>query len=366
MRRAWVEVDLGAVRRNAAALRRAAGVPLVAMVKADGYGVGAVAVARALVGAPDTIWALGVATLVEARALREAGIDARILCCTPLVPEELHDAKSLGIRPSLHRAQDIRAWNAMKGGAWHLAIDTGMSRAGIRWDTASSLRECLAEHTPEGVFTHFHSAEAPDGTRVSQDARFDEALRALRSVLPPTVLEHRDNSAGISSRLAAGKSSPGSLARPGIGLYGAFVADRFPLEQVVHLRARVIDVRTVLAGETVSYGGTYTATREQRIATLAVGHGDGYRRAFSNCGRVLLNGTHVPVAGVVSMDMTMIDVTDAPCEVGDVATLIGREGDECLTTDAVAASGSLSPYELLVGLALRAPRVFLEDAHGDR
>ncbi len=360
--RAWVDVDLGAIRRNAERMQRTADRAIVAMVKADGYGTGAIAVAGELSGLGDRLWGFGVATLDEANALRAAGVDARILCCTPLLPGELADAKALGVRPSLHRDADIDAWQAMQGGAWHLAIDTGMSRAGVRWDEVDALRPALARSVPEGVFTHFHSAERNDGSREEQDARFDDALATLRDALPNGVLEHRDNSAGIASRTAlrqthTASGSPGALARPGIGLYGAFVAETLGLEQTVHLRARVVDIRHVRDGETVSYGGTYTAHGVRRIATIAAGHGDGYRQAFSGKGHVLLHGVPVPVAGIVSMDMTMLDVTDARCEIGDVATLIGRDGAGCFSTDDVARAGGISPYELLVGLALRAPRI---------
>ena len=366
--RAWLEVDLDAVRRNAERLGRAAGVPLVAMVKADGYGLGAERVARAL-GAPfkdasrparGLLWALGVATLDEARALREAGCVARILCTSPILQEEHGAALDLDVRPALHRAADIEAWTARGGAPWHLAIDTGMSRAGVRWDEAGALRDTLRRHAPEGAFTHFHSAERADGSRETQEARFAEALASLQEVLPANVLLHCDNSASIAARHDAGSRSPGDLARPGIGLYGAFVASRLGLEATIALRARVIDVRDVLGGERVSYGGTWTATGTRRVATVGVGHGDGYRQAFSNRGECLLNGVPVPVVGLVTMDMTMLDVTGVPCEVGDVVTMIGGDAErahaDARAVDAVAASGAISPYELLVGMALRVPR----------
>jgi len=128
---------------------------------------------------------------------------------------------------------------------------------------------------------------------------------------------------------------------------------------VSHLRARVIDLRTVGDGDTVSYGATWRARGARRIATLGIGYADGYRRALSNRGTVLLNGQRVPVVGIVTMDMTMVDVTDVHCEIGDVATLIGRDGDDVLTVDDVAATAEVLSYELLVGLKLRVPRVYV-------
>ena len=356
--RAWLEVDLGAIRRNAERLQRAARVPIVAMIKADAYGLGALAVARALQHMGSALWGFGVSTLAEADELRTAGFDARILCCTPLLARELSYANRLGVIPALHRIDDINEWATLGGGAWHLSIDTGMSRAGIRWDDVSTLVSGLRRHAPEGVFTHFHSAEISSDSRVGQEQRLRDALTVLRDSLPANVLVHSDNSAGIAARTCADSASPGALARPGIGLYGAFVAETLALEQVVHLRARVVDVRDVHAGETVGYGAGFTAAATCRIATVSAGHGDGYRRALSNRGEALLHARRVAVAGVVSMDMTMLDVTGVRCDVGDIVTLIGRDGSECLTTDAVALAGALSPYELLVGLRLRLPRVY--------
>ncbi len=362
--RAWVDIDLESVRRNANALMLHARAPLIAMIKADAYGLGMIPVARALgaaFGDPDAtdvltpaLWGVGVAALDEAATLRAAGCTANILCTTPLALSEFEDAHRLGVRPSLHRSADIERWCAFGGGAWHLAIDTGMARAGVRWDEVSPLRAAVAQHPPEGVFTHFHSAELANNSRDVQDRRFAEALSVLRDALPTDLLTHTDNSAAIARR----GESQCSLVRPGIGLYGAAQLSELPLRQTVHLRARVVDVRDVLDGETVSYDATYTANGTRRIATLAIGYADGYRRSYSNRGLALVHGTRVPVVGNVTMDMTMIDVTalEERCQVGDVATLIGEGSHGRLTTDEVAALVDMSPYELLVGLRLRARR----------
>lgn len=362
--RAWLEVDLAAVRHNAAALGARAGVPLLVMVKANAYGVGATAVCRAL-GVPfagrtegaghEAPWGVGIATLDEAEALREAGCLGRIVCLQPLLAAELPRVAALGVTPSLHRADDIGRWRALTDAPYHLSIDTGMARAGVRWNTVSALRDALQGAAPEGVFTHFHSADESPESRVEQDTRFAEARAALANVLPADVLVHADNSAGIVSRTAG---SPGHLARPGIALYGGMFTDALGLHPVVHLRARVIDLRDVYDGESVSYGATWRAVGGRRIATIAAGYADGYRRHLSNAGVVLIKGVRCPVVGRVTMDMTMVDVTGVPCALGDVATLIGRDGVHCLTVEEVAAAGSLSPYELLVGLSLRVPVVY--------
>ena len=176
-------------------------------------------------------------------------------------------------------------------------------------------------------------------------------MAALGGTIP---LLHAENSPGIERQ----SPSPWSLARPGVFLYGVGGEEGSAVRPapVVSLRARVVEVRTIEAGDSVSYSATYHATERRRIATLACGYADGYRRALGNRGVALVRGRRATVAGVVTMDMTMVDVTAVPCEVGDVATLIGGDGDELLDVNAVARLAEMSPYELLVGLRLRVPR----------
>jgi len=344
--RAWVDVDLGALLRNGESLARRAGVPLLPMVKADAYGLGALPVARAL--ARLAPWGYGVATVAEAAELREGGIDARVLIFTPLLPAELPAVAALRATPTLHRAADVAAW-APSGLPWHLAIDTGMSRAGVRWDEVGALADALRAHPPEGVFTHYHSAELRDGSRDEQTRRFEAALAALPA--RPAVV-HAENSPALEH----GGRSPWTLARPGVFLYGVETGGGVPVEPVTSVRARVVDLRTVRPGETVSYGASWTAPDERRIATLAIGYGDGYRRALSNRGTVLVRGRQAPVVGYVTMDMTMVDVTGIPCEPGDVATLLGADGGDRVGIGEVATAGGLSPYEVLTSLRGRLPR----------
>ena len=354
--RAWVDVDLGALSRNGALLARRAGVPLLPMVKADAYGLGAVPVARALDAA--YVWGFGVATVPEGCELRAAGIVRPILISTPLLPEELAAAAAARLTPTLHRAADIAAW-APGGLPWQLAIDTGMSRAGVRWDEVAELADALRACPPEGVLTHFHSAELADGSQAVQERRFHEALAALPA---RPRLVHAENSAALERC----SGSPWTLARPGVFLYGVDTGAGLPVEQVAAVRARVVDLRTVRDGETVSYDATWTAAGERRVATLAIGYGDGYRRALSNRGTVLLRGRRAPVVGYVTMDMTMVDVTDLPCELGDAATLLGADDGHTLAVVDVARAGGLSPYELLTGLRGRLPRRYAGAAAADR
>ncbi len=368
---AWLEVDVGAIRRNFARLQAKARVPLVVMLKADAYGLGMIDVARA-VGvsfeddqhdAAHAPWAVGVSRLAEASALREAGCSSRILCCAPLSVSELGDAVALHVRPSLYEPNDIHRWRSLSGGPWHLSIDTGMSRAGASWTDVlsqpASLEKALKVSPPEGVFTHFHSADCSESSMVQQEERFARVHAALAHALPVDALAHLDNSAAIAARP---HGSPGQLARPGIALFGAREVQRLALEQAVHLRARVVDLRWIASGDTVSYAATWTAPDARRIATVPVGYADGYRQSFSNRGEVSVRGELCPIVGRVTMDLTMIDVTQVTCELGDIVTLIGRDGDTLLSTDAVAERGAISAYELLVGLRLRLPRLSIGGA----
>ncbi len=353
--RAWVDIDLGALQRNALAIAARAGVPVLPMVKADAYGLGAIAVARAL--EPLDPWGYGVATVEEGAELREAGITRRIMVFTPLGDMDLREASRLALIPALSSEPAIRMWGSVAGSAphdrraaWHLAIDTGMSRSGIRWDTVASIREAIRAFPPEGAFTHFHSAERPDGSLERQEERFREALAQLPE--RPRVL-HADNGAAIERR----GRSPWHIARPGIYLYGVGCSAGADPEPVVHVRARIADMRTLRDGDTVSYQGSYRAVGDRTIATLSIGYADGVRRALSNRGSAIVRGAVAPIAGIVTMDMTMLDVTHIPeCRIGDIATLIGVDGEQTLTVADVAHTGDLSPYELLTGFRARIER----------
>jgi alanine racemase len=349
--RAWVEVDLGALLRNGAAIAAHAGVNIIPMVKADAYGLGAVAVARALEQLDP--WGFGVATVAEGEELRRAAIERPIVVFSPLLLGDFDAALRATLTPTLGARDAIERW-CETGRPWQLAIDTGMSRAGIQWNEIDAIRDAVASCPPEAAFTHFHSAERDDQSRDLQERRFEEALARLP--VRPLVI-HTENGAAVEHRAP----SKWRVARPGIFLYGVTSgnAPRLQPEPVVAVRARVIDLRTIAAGETVSYGGTYRAPSERRIATLGIGYADGYRRALGNRASVLVHGRRVRVVGVVTMDMTMVDVTDVQCEIGDIATLIGSDGADRIDVVDVAEMGDLSPYEILTGLRGRLPRRYL-------
>ena len=353
--RAWVEIDLGALRRNGAAIARHAGVPLLPMVKADAYGLGAVAAVRAL--EPLAPWGYGVATTHEGRALREAGVERPLLIFTPILPCEFPAARAARLTPVLGDAGAIGEWIESGGGSWHLGIDTGMARAGIRWDRVGELDALLRALPPEGACTHFQNGS--DAASVAaQRERFGIAVAMLPK--RPSLL-HAENGPAVEH---LDGSSNMAFVRPGIFLYGVSSGheSRLTPEPVVSLRARVVEVRTVPDGAGVSYEETWRARGPRRIATLSIGYADGYRRALSSRGVVLVNGVRAVVAGLVTMDMTMVDVTAAACAPGDVATLIGAAGPDRLTVADVAAIAELSPYELLTGLGPRVPRIYQEAA----
>ena len=348
MTRAWVEIDLGALCRNGAAVAARAGVPLLPMVKADGYGLGGLRAALALEALDP--WGYGVASATEGAELRRGGITRPIVLFTPILRTEIDALRRADLTPALGEPAVIESW-ARTGRPWHLQIDTGMARAGMRWSEVAAHADLLRRSRPDGVFTHFHSAELQDGTRAVQEQRFAEALAALPE---RPALVHAENGPAVEAR----GGSPYSLCRPGIFLYGVSTVEHGALvpEPVVSMRARIVELREVEDGETVSYGATWTARGPRRIATVPVGYADGYRRGLSSRGTALLGGRPVSVAGRVTMDMTMFDVTDTNAALGDLVTLLGDADGQRITVATLAGQAELSPYELLTGLALRLPR----------
>ncbi len=348
--RAWVDIDLGALLRNGQALAKHADVPLLPMVKADGYGLGALPVMKTLDAVEPYGW--GVATVQEGRELRAAGSTKPVIVFTPMLPSELRHVRDARLVPTLASAATIAAWAQTGGGPWHLAIDTGVSRAGVRWDCIGTVLDAVRDAPPEGAFTHFHSAELDNGSMEIQERRFRDAIAALPA--RPTLL-HADNSAAAVRR----SPSPWNLVRPGVFLYGvgSGAGAAIQPEPVAHLRARIVEIRSLNAGDSVGYDATWIAARPSRVATLALGYADGYRRSLGNNADALIHGHRVPVIGTVMMDMTMLDVTDVPCAIGDSATLFGSDGGAMLTLEAVAGRGGLSPYELLTGLRQRIARI---------
>ena len=352
--RAWVEVDLAAIVENARTVARVAGTRLLPVVKANAYGVGAVAVSRALETADP--WGYGVATVEEGAELRAAGIARPILVFMPAHADVFDAYQAHRLTPALGDQASIHAWIARgpRGGAFHLEIDTGMSRSGVRWDEIEPIADLLDTPYLEGCYSHFHSADRGDGSAEAQLERFKAAVGRLAR-RPPLL--HVANSAAA----LRGKAFALDMIRPGICLYGATPGDGLPTGRpAIALRARVVSVRSVQRGESVSYNASWTAPRDTTVATLGIGYADGVRRSLGLKGEatVLLNGARCPVVGLVTMDLTMVDVGDGRGAVGDVATLVGEADGLVNTLDQFAAWSGTLQHELLAGLGSRLPRIY--------
>jgi alanine racemase len=348
--RAWVEIDLDHLLANArAVLAQTPRAQLLPMVKADAYGLGAVACARALERLEP--WGFGVATVQEGKQLRDAGIQRPILVFTPAQPDQLDTYRRHDLRAVLDRPETISIWTI----AFHLEIDTGMARCGVRWDDGDALERCASPHL-EGVFIHLAAADADPASVAVQWDRFTQARRRL-GMAPGLV--HVANSAGawrLSEELA--------LVRPGIYLYGGRLAPDLPTPlPVAAVRAPVVSIRRLAAGDSVSYGGDWRAPRATTVATLGIGYADGVPRAVQDRASVLLGGMRYPVVGRVTMDFVMVDLGSVPpplpVAVGDVATLIGSDGRDTITVDEFAAWAGTISYEILARLGARVERRYV-------
>ncbi len=348
--RAWVNVDLDALVRNATSYAERVRVPLLPMVKADGYGLGAVAVARALAHVEP--WGYGVATIDEARELHVNGITRPIVVFTPLVPALAEYVHKVAARPVIADLDMLEEWLARGDLPFHLEVDTGMSRSGFRWNDQASLRAAgnllLDAAGWEGAFTHFHSAERDPTATAEQWSRLSHALQAIGR--RPSLVHAANSAAG-----AYGTAYCGDLARPGIHLYGGRV-DGLDAVPVATLRARVVAVRRLATGDPVSYDATWQASHPTTVATLAIGYADGLPRRLSNAGAVELLGRRVGIVGRVTMDHCMVDVGDLPVSIGDVASVFGG----IVSLDEQAALAGTISYELLTSLGQRLPRRYME------
>ncbi|MDH3427414.1 MAG: alanine racemase [Gemmatimonadota bacterium] len=364
MRRAWMEVDCRALRANYAAVtqRIPAGCRVLPMVKANGYGIGASLAIKSL--RTQEPWGFGVATAEEGVEVRAAGWEGPVVVFTPTIPSDLADLRAYGLEPVVTGNEALRACadrGRERGAAIpvHLEVDTGMGRFGFPWSEAGRWSEHVSTAIQAGgltvrsTFTHFHSAETDSEATFGQWSRLQSTVSELRRRGIGPGLVHAANSAAILEYSAVA----GDMVRPGVWLYGAEVGKRRP-EVVARVRARVLDVRDVDAGTTVSYGATYRTPGPARLATLAIGYADGLSRALSGRGRALIHGQSAPIRGVVTMDSTVVDVTgNAEVKPGDVATLVGRDGDEEISLEELAEACGTISYEILTGWSYRVPRI---------
>jgi alanine racemase len=365
---AWAEVDLGAIAHNVQVLAAALKPPakLMAVVKANAYGHGAVAVAQTVLqhGAE---W-LGVARVSEGSELRAAQIAAPILLLGPMAPAEaaevVHARLSVAVS-SLAVARALSAQSQVQGVVTpvHLKIDTGMSRFGVPADEAVTYAQAL-QAMPSlrlaGAFTHFSSADEPDQSITQEQAlRFRSTLQALAQAGVSVPLRHAANS-------AATLSSPEfhfDMVRVGIALYGVCPGDWLPLRTQLYpalsLKSRVAFVRTLTPGASVGYGRTYTAESTTRAALASIGYADGVRRLLSNVGEVLIREKRARILGRVSMDQIVVDAGSCGAHEGDEVVLIGKQGDAEIRVEEVAAWALTVSYEILTGISARVPRLYV-------
>ncbi|MEX0979637.1 MAG: alanine racemase [Gemmatimonadota bacterium] len=368
--RAWLELEASSLRRNFRRIREAVGASaaIIPMVKANAYGLGVAEVVRFLEG--EAPWGFGVATTEEGEELRALGIELPVLVIGPVPPAAYPDLVAAGLTPGISDLGGLRALAAAAARAgrpatFHVEIDTGMGRGGFAWRDARTWGEEVAKLASpgdrlrwSGCFTHFHSAdEADDAALLVQRQRFRGAL-ALLPRLGEGALIHACNSAGA----LRGPAATENAVRPGIFLYGGVAGNTLPApEPVASLRARVVFVRDAPEGSTVGYGATHTASRPERWATVGIGYGDGLPRALGNRGHALVKGRRVPIIGRISMDLTVVDITDVQgVEPGDVVTFIGSDGSATISVEEVASLASTINYEILTDFTRRLPRIWLE------
>jgi alanine racemase len=363
------EIDLAAIAQNLEALKAA--VPhgrVLCVVKADGYGHGVIPVVRRL--AAEGAFAFGVALAEEGLELREAGVAQPILVLNGVIGGAHRELVERRLRPVVYEAAEARAFAAAareRPVPIHLKIDTGMSRLGVpdgKLDAFLDLIESLPELTIEGVMTHLAAADTDDEYTTHQLDRFDRALERIRARGHRPRVVHAANSAGTLRHPRAHYD----MVRPGLALFGYPGAPgvSVSLRPAMRLRTEIVSLRTLAPGERVGYDGTFRAARVTRVATLPVGYGDGYLRALSNHGEVLLHGQRCPVIGNVSMDLMGVDVTDVPgAALGDEVVLLGAQGGEVLSAEALAEAAGTIPYEILTNVSRRVPRFYGEGPASD-
>ncbi|MDO5544409.1 MAG: alanine racemase [Eubacteriales bacterium] len=362
-----VKIDLDAISDNFDAIRKKAGVPVMAVVKADAYGHGAVQVARLL---RDKCAFFCVSSILEAMELRQAGLTTPILILGHTPADAFPTAIREGIRPTIYRMEDAKALSRAARllnlpARFHFAVDTGMSRIGFQV-TEEDADLCariagLPGLVAEGLFSHFATADCADLSRAKAQAQrfaeFDNMLRQRGVEIP---IRHLNNSAGLMNF-----ATPYEMVRSGIITYGMYPSDEvdpslLPLRPALQWLSRVTHVKTLPAGREISYGGTYVTKADTVVATIPVGYADGYRRNLSGKFYVLIRGQKAPILGRICMDQMMVDVTAIPgVKVGDRVTLVGTDGEETITMEEISARADSFNYEFVCGISRRVPRLYV-------
>ena len=353
--RTHTEINLGAIQHNAEAIKAYTGKRLIAVIKADAYGHGMIRVAEALSAAADMF---AVATLEEGIKLRQAGIHKPILTLFSSLTEEAPQIVEHELTPTVVDWEFASRLNevAQRILKIHVNINTGMNRSGVRWTEAEQFLKrlkTLEQLEVEGLFTHLATSDEVDKSFVSVQLKRFSSVLANNSV----KMAHVANSAATLAVTA----SHFDAVRPGLSLYGIYPASEKPIALVPGLtwKARVGWIGSLSEGEGVSYGVTYKASRQTCIAMVQVGYGDGYPRALSGVGTVLIGGVRCPIIGRVCMDVSVIALSNtANVSVGDEVVLIGKQGEAEITVDEIAQRAGTISYEILTQIGARVKRIF--------
>jgi alanine racemase len=365
LRPAWLEIDLGKLRRNVQLIRRelAPGVRLLAVVKDEAYGHGALEVAR--IAVEEGAWGFGLSTLEEAMVLRDGGITAPLLLLGERQEAELEWCVAHDLTVCINEPHNVRALARIaashgKRVPVHVKIHTGMSRYGVRWDEAVPLIAQVAAEKAlflQGVMTHFSQSDETDKTFANlQFSRFNEVLSDMQAQNLSVKLRHTCNSGGLLDLPQAHLE----MVRPGILMYGIFpslVCRKIEgIQPVMSVKAKIAAIQKLKPGEVVGYGMRYTAASERRIAIIPIGYGDGFPRV-RNEGGVLIHGQTAPLIGGIAMDALMVDITDIPqAQMWDEAVIMGRQGEKEITARDIAKLKNSVTYDVLTAWRLRMRR----------
>lgn len=372
--RVYAKIDLDAVAWNMEQMKKnlKEGTEMVAVIKTDGYGHGAVQVASML-ESYDYVWGYAVATLDEAVVLRAAEIQKPILVLGCIFPDQYWEMLKYEIRMNVYTKEMAEAISALaveKGeqAYVHIKLDTGMARLGFSAEESSieEIKEIaeLPNLVLEGVFTHFAKADEEDKTfTMMQLEKFEWMTQRLEEEGVTFPYVHASNSAGIIDVRRADYN----LVRAGIAIYGLYPSEEVDKEKVqlkpaLSLKSHIAFVKDIPAGTPVSYGGDFVSEHQMRIATIPIGYGDGYPRSLSDTGYVLIRGKKAPIIGRICMDQFMVDVSDIPkVKFGDKVTLIGRDQEEYLPVEKLSELSGRFNYEFVCDLGKRIPRVYVQD-----
>lgn len=370
--RVYAAVDLDAVENNMRAMagNLKEGVAMMGVVKTDGYGHGAVPVAKAI---DPYVSSYAVATIDEALNLRRHGIKKPILILGVTHERRYEELIEHEIRSAVFEEKQVLALSRTASGMGktalvHLALDTGMSRIGMKVceesaDLAARFSSMKGIQV-EGIFTHFAKADETDKTSARRQLKeYLDFISMLERRGVKIPVKHISNSAGIVDMREANCD----MVRAGISIYGMYPSDQVEKDRVIlqpamELKSCITYIKTIDPGTAVSYGGTFVADRPLTVATIPVGYGDGYPRSLSGKGRVLIRGKSAPILGRVCMDQLMVDVTAIPdAEEDDLVTLMGKDGGEEITVEELARLGGGFHYEIVCDIGKRVPRVYLKD-----